>query len=63
VGANLAGHDRPERSRMRINVDPHSPSLWRTDGPLSNLPEFAKAFGCKPGDQMVRADSLRAVIW
>ena len=54
---------RPERSRMLINVDPHSPSIWRTNGPLSNLPEFAKAFGCKPGDQMVRADSLRAVIW
>ncbi len=54
---------RPERSRMLITVDPHSPAVWRTNGPLSNLPEFARAFGCKAGDPMVRPDAARAVIW
>ncbi len=54
---------RPEMQRQRILTDPHAPALWRTNGPLSNLPEFAQAFGCKPGDRMVRADSVRAVIW
>ena len=54
---------RPERARMLINVDSHSPSNWRTNGPLSNLQEFAKAFGCKAGDEMVRAEGERAVIW
>lgn len=54
---------RPEAARVRINVDPHSPGIWRVNGPLSNMPQFAAAFGCKAGDPMVRADSLRPVIW
>jgi putative endopeptidase len=54
---------RPEQSRLLVNVDPHAPSVWRVNGPLSNMPEFAKAFGCKPGDPMVRSDALRAQIW
>jgi putative endopeptidase len=54
---------RPEAARVRINTDPHSPGIWRVNGPLSNMPQFAAAFGCKPGDAMVRADSLRPVIW
>ena len=53
----------PEALRLRINTDPHAPSRWRTNGPLSNMPEFAAAWGCKPGDAMVRDDSVRPVIW
>jgi putative endopeptidase len=53
----------PEAQRLRINTDPHSPGQWRTNGPLSNMPQFAAAFGCKPGDPMVRPDSVRPVIW
>ena len=53
----------PEALRLRINTDPHSPARWRTNGPLSNMPEFAAAWGCKPGDPMVRPDSVRPVIW
>ncbi|HZF72847.1 MAG TPA: M13 family metallopeptidase, partial [Gemmatimonadaceae bacterium] len=48
------GNITPEAQRVRINTDPHSPGEWRTNGPLSNLPQFAAAFGCKPGDAMVR---------
>lgn len=54
---------RPETARMRLTVDPHSPGVWRTNGPLSNMPEFAKAWGCKVGDPMVRPPELQAVIW
>jgi putative endopeptidase len=53
----------PEALRLRINTDPHSPARWRTNGPLSNMPEFAAAWGCKPGDPMVRPDAVRPVIW
>jgi putative endopeptidase len=53
----------PEAARLRINTDPHSPSEWRTNGPLSNMPQFAAAFGCKGGDPMVRDESVRPVIW
>ncbi|MGH7741646.1 MAG: M13 family metallopeptidase [Candidatus Eiseniibacteriota bacterium] len=54
---------RPEMARVYATTDPHSPGRWRTIGPLSNLPEFAQAFGCKSGDAMVRPDSVRVRIW
>jgi len=47
---------RPERARTMVLSDPHSPGRFRTNGVVSNSPDFAKAFGCKPGDAMVRAD-------
>jgi putative endopeptidase len=53
----------PQNQRQRIMTDPHSPGRWRTNGPISNMPEFAAAFGCKPGDPMVRGDAIRASIW
>jgi putative endopeptidase len=54
---------RDEAQRQRIMTDPHSPGRWRANGPLSNMPEFAQAFGCKPGDPMVRGDAVRASLW
>jgi putative endopeptidase len=57
------GRTRDEYARMLVAVDPHSPPQWRVNGPLSNMTEFARAFGCKAGDAMVRADSLRPRIW
>ncbi|HUU01696.1 MAG TPA: M13 family metallopeptidase [Myxococcota bacterium] len=51
----------PEEARRRVVLDPHSPPKWRVDGPLSNLPDFAKAFNCKAGDNMVRAK--RCEVW
>lgn len=54
---------RPEMQRTLVNVNEHAPAKWRVDGPLSNMPEFKAAWGCKDGDPMVRPDSLRAHIW
>ncbi|HEX8211344.1 MAG TPA: M13 family metallopeptidase [Longimicrobium sp.] len=54
---------RPEVMRLQATTDPHAPSRWRTNGPLANMPEFARAFHCAPGDPMVRPDSIRARIW
>ncbi len=55
--------DRPEYSRFLVSADPHSPAKWRVNGPLSNMPEFRAAWGCKEGDPMVRAAELRPRIW
>lgn len=47
----------------QVLTDPHSPAKYRVIGPMSNMPEFAEAWGCNPGDAMVRPDSVRVVIW
>jgi putative endopeptidase len=56
-------HNRPERLRTRVTVDPHAPENWRVNGPVSNIPAFARAFGCKPGDPMVRPAESIPQIW
>ncbi|HEY4132170.1 MAG TPA: M13 family metallopeptidase, partial [Gemmatimonadaceae bacterium] len=56
-------HTRPEEMKTRVNIDPHAPDKWRANGPLSNMPAFAAAFGCKPGDPMVRGAALVPHIW
>ncbi|RYU81033.1 M13 family metallopeptidase [Hymenobacter persicinus] len=54
---------RPEALRQQILTDPHSPDQYRTIGPLMNMPQFYEAFGCQPGQKMVRTDADRAKIW
>jgi putative endopeptidase len=56
-------NSRPESLRNRVTVDPHAPEVWRVNGPLSNMPQFAQAFGCKPGDPMVRPAEKVPQIW
>ncbi|MEO7368153.1 MAG: M13 family metallopeptidase [Gemmatimonadaceae bacterium] len=56
-------HQRPESVRSQLKTDPHAPAYWRTNGPLSNMGQFAKAFGCKAGDPMVRSANLIPTIW
>jgi putative endopeptidase len=57
------GETRPEELRTRVTTDPHAPEQWRVNGPLSNDPKFAEAFGCKAGDPMVRSAELVPHIW
>ena len=54
---------RDAPAKALVHTDPHAPAKWRVNGPLSNMPEFAKAWGCKDGDAMVRPEARRAVIW
>lgn len=54
---------RPEALKQRLVVDPHSPGKFRTNGVVSNMPEFYQAFNVKEGDKMFIPDSLRANIW
>ena len=54
---------RPEALRAQVNSNEHAPSQWRANGPLSNMPEFRAAWGCKAGDPMARPDALIPRIW
>ena len=54
---------RDEEQKLRLNTDPHSPAQYRVNGPLSDLPEFAKAFDVPDGSPMVRPADKRVNIW
>ncbi|MEO8011773.1 MAG: M13 family metallopeptidase, partial [Dokdonella sp.] len=54
---------RDERLEVMLNTDSHSPPKYRAIGAPSNLPVFASAFSCKPGDPMVRPENVRVKIW
>jgi putative endopeptidase len=49
--------------RQQVLTDPHSPGKFRCNGPLTNMPQFYQAFGCKPGNKMYRPDAERVRIW
>ncbi|HST29353.1 MAG TPA: M13 family metallopeptidase [Chthoniobacterales bacterium] len=54
---------RDEEQKLRLKTDPHSPGHFRVNGPLSDLPEFQKAFDIPDGSPMVRAADKRVEIW
>jgi putative endopeptidase len=54
-------NDRPENLRVSALTDPHSPGKFRVNGLVVNMPEFEKAFSCKPGQPMVAAKRCR--VW
>ncbi|WP_199096530.1 M13-type metalloendopeptidase [Dyella sp. ASV21] len=57
------GSIRPEAQLTLLNTDPHAPAQFRAIGAPSNMPAFAQAFQCKPGDTMVRPDDKQVKIW
>jgi endothelin-converting enzyme/putative endopeptidase len=42
-------------------TDPHSPGRFRVNGTLVNMPEFQKAFACKPDSPMVSRNACH--VW
>lgn len=54
---------RAEELRKRITTDPHSPSEFRANGTVMNMPEFYQAFDVKPEDKMYIEPSARVKIW
>jgi putative endopeptidase len=52
---------RPEAERLKAATNPHSSNKYRVNGPMSNMPEFAKAFSCKASAPMVRTSACR--VW
>lgn len=56
-----AGKYTEAAERQQVAGNSHSLPRWRVNGPLSNMPQFAKAFGCKAGQTMVRPNACS--IW
>ena len=54
---------RPETQRLMVQGDPHPTGKYRVIGPLSNLPEFQKAFDCPADAPMVRPPEKRCEVW
>ncbi|HZZ91535.1 MAG TPA: M13 family metallopeptidase [Usitatibacter sp.] len=54
-------NNRPENQRVSALTNPHSPGKYRVNGLMVNMPEFAKAFSCKPGQPMSSAKPCR--VW
>ena len=52
---------RPEIARTLVATNPHSLPRYRVNNVVANMPEFARAFGCKKGQPMVRENACR--IW
>ncbi|MEO7050585.1 MAG: M13-type metalloendopeptidase, partial [Rhodanobacter sp.] len=57
------GSMRDKAQMVNLNADPHSPMKFRAIGAPSNMPAFATAFQCKPGDGMIRAPDKQVKIW
>jgi len=54
---------RDEELLNRVKTDPHSPSEYRCNGVVANVPEFYAAFGVKEGDRLYRPPDQRVKIW
>ncbi len=54
---------RDEATRTQVQTDPHSPSLFRVNGPISNMKEFYNTYDLKRGDKLYREEPDRVKIW
>ncbi|MGC2297932.1 MAG: M13 family metallopeptidase [Acidobacteriaceae bacterium] len=61
MGQWACENQRPENLRVSAMLNPHSPDKYRVNGIVSDLPQFANAFGCKTGQPMVSAKVCK--IW
>jgi putative endopeptidase len=62
-GQVWANKYRDEALRTQIETDPHSPSPFRANGSVRNVPEFYRAFDIKETDALYLAPEDRVKIW
>jgi putative endopeptidase len=55
------GSTRDAEKRVLATTDPHSPEKYRTNGVVTNMPEFQQAFQCKAGAPL--APEKRCRVW
>ena len=54
---------RPAQLRLQVQSNEHAPAKFRTNGPLADVPAFARAFACKAGNPMQRKEDEQVKIW
>jgi putative endopeptidase len=54
---------REDELRKRMLTDPHSPSEYRSNGIVRNMPAFMEAFDVKPGDKLHLPADQQVRIW
>lgn len=57
------GTAREQYAELALNVDPHAPAQIRAFASAANMPQFAQAFQCKPGDKMAHTGDKLVKIW
>ncbi len=62
-GQNWRNKYRDERLRQLIQIDPHSPSMYRANGTVRNVSEFYEAFDVQEGDALYLPPEERVKIW
>ncbi len=55
--------DRDENMRVRIKTDPHSPEMFRVNGPVYSMEAFYKAFDVPATAKMYIAPANRLGVW
>ena len=60
-GQIWCNNETPQQARLLALSNEHADARYRVNGVVSNMPEFAKAFGCKPNSPMVRKPACR--VW
>jgi len=54
---------RDEAMRTQIATDPHSPAVYRANGPVRNVPEWYEAFEVTEADALYLPPEERVKIW
>ena len=54
-------NETDQMARLLALNNEHSPGKYRANGVIQNMPEFQKAWGCKAGQPMVRANACH--VW
>jgi putative endopeptidase len=49
--------------RMYVNTNPHSPAMWRVNGPCMSAAPFYRAFNVQQGDSNYLPEDKRIKIW
>lgn len=53
----------PDYAAQLVMTDPHSPGMYRCNGPLVNVDAWYAAFNIQPADKMYKPESERIKIW